>query len=299
VCLIDRRPPLQPKAVGMDHGARDNAGSVARCAQLRHNVIVGHKEESLSGTNVSAVARVGGTLRRPKRPSSEAVQSLLRHLRGRGFTGCPEPLGFDDQGREALSYVQGTGGAVPLRPETVTDRTLVEMAKLIRDFHAVATGFDDVRLTWNPLLRDPSGTAEVICHNDLSIPNTVFRDGQPIALVDWDFAAPGRRLWDLSYAIWWMVPLHRPEFMRSIGWPNDVDQPRRLAMFLDAYGLDEGRADLFDVLHQRQHRNQQQLTSWVAEGKIPSYDSSDPAVECGVTDYIDAIRPTLERAIGL
>jgi hypothetical protein len=276
-----------------------NAGFVARSTQPGHNVMVGHAEEPLTGTNVSDVAIVGETLRRPRRPSSEAGQSLLRHLRDRGFAGCPEPLGFDDQGREVLSFVQGTGGAVPLRPETVTDRTLVELGRLIRNFHDVATGFDGARLTWDPLLADPSGSTEVICHNDLSIPNTVFRAGHPIALVDWDFPAPGRRLWDLAYAVWWMVPLHRPEFMRSIGWPEGVDQTRRLAMFLDAYGLDDGRAELFDVLHQRQLRNQQQLTSWVAEGKIPPYDPSDPAVECGMTDYIDEIRSDLERAIGL
>jgi hypothetical protein len=53
------------------------------------------------------------------------------------------------------------------------------------------------------------------------------------------------------------------------------------------------------VLHQRQMRNQQQLTSWLAEGKIRSFDPFDPAVECGLTDYVDEIRPTLERAIGL
>jgi aminoglycoside phosphotransferase (APT) family kinase protein len=181
----------------------------------------------------------------------------------------------------------------------VTDDTLIGLGPLIRDFHNVAAGFDDTSLTWDPLLADPSGSTEVICHNDLSIPNTVFRDGHPIALVDWGFAAPGRRLWDLAYAVWWLVPLHRPEFMRSIGWPETIDQPRRLAMFLDAYDLDEGRADLFDVLHQRQLRNQQQLASWVAQGKIPPYDPSDPAVECGLTDYVTEIRPTLERAIGL
>jgi hypothetical protein len=271
---------------------------VARCGQPGHNVIVPQTEEPLSGTNVSDVARVGETLHRPRKPSSEAVQSLLRHLQDSGFAGCPEPLGFDDRGREVLSFVQGKGGTVPLRPETVTDETLIGLGKLIRDFHYVAVGLGDALLTWDPMLGDPSGATEVICHNDLSIPNAVFRGGQPIALVDWDFAAPGRRLWDLSYAMWWMVPLHRPEFMRSIGWP-EVDQPRRLAMFLDAYGLDQGRAELFDVLHQRHMCNQQQLTSWVAEGKIPSFDPFDPTLECGLTDYVDEIRPTLERAIGL
>ena len=270
-CSTPRQPQTEPLSnrpvltgglpdARLKEGAPDHR-FLEPCGQPGQNVTVRRPEDPLSGTNVSGVARVGATIRRPSKPSSEAVQSLLRHLRSRGFAGCPEPLGFDDQGREVLSYVQGNGGAVPLRPEYVTDRTLVELGRLIRAFHDVAPGLDDAQLTWDPLLGDPSGSTEVICHNDLSIPNTVFRDAQPVALVDWDFAAPGRRLWDLSYAMWWMVPLQRPEFMRSIGWPEIIDQPQRLAMFLDAYGLDEGRAELFDVLHQRQLRNQQQLTS--------------------------------------
>lgn len=255
-------------------------------------------EEPLSGTNVSDVVRVGETLRRSRKPSSEAVQSLLSHLGDSGFSGCPKPLGFDDQDREVLSFVEGEGGSIPLRPETMTDQALVEHAGLIRRFHDASASFVASGEVWEPLLADPSNVAGVICHNDLSIPNTVYRGGLPSALVDWDFAAPGRRLWDLAYAAWWIVPLQRPEFMRSIGWP-EVDQPRRLAMFVDAYGLDEGRAELLDVLHQRQLRNQQQLMLWVAEGKMPPYDSSDPAVECGLTDYVDEIRALLERAIGL
>ncbi|MGH9080407.1 MAG: phosphotransferase [Acidimicrobiales bacterium] len=82
---------------------------------------------------------------------------------------------------------------------------------------------------WDPLLQDPFPAAEIHYHNDLSIPNTVYQNDLPTALVDWEFAAPGRRLWDLAYAVWWLVPLHRPEFIRKIGWPS-VDQPRRLAL---------------------------------------------------------------------
>jgi Phosphotransferase enzyme family len=182
------------------------------------------KEKRLGGTNASVVVKVDNTLRRPCKSSSEAVQALLRHVRASGFTACPEPLGSDEQGRVILSYVEGHGGSVPLRPETVTDETLVEQARLICQFHDASSDFVGSGLTWDPLLSDPSGESEIICHNDLSIPNMVFRHGRPIALVDWDFAAPGRRLWDLSYACWRLVPLHRPEFMRSIGWPP-VDHP--------------------------------------------------------------------------
>jgi hypothetical protein len=116
--------------------------------------------------------------------------------------------------------------------------------------------------------------------------------------VDWDFAAPGRRLWDVAYAVWWMVPLHRPEFMRTIGWP-EVDQPVRLALFVDAYGLGDERAKLLDVLRERQQCNQRQLCHWVEKGSIAAYDEHDPGVECGKTDYVESICTDLEAALGL
>jgi hypothetical protein len=265
---------------------------------LKKNVSVSQTEEPLAGTNATPVVRVGDTLRRPKKPSSDAVQLVLGRLRDAGFTGCPEPRGFDDQGREIWSHVSGDGGTVPLRPETVTDVALTGLGRLIRSFHDASVGIAASQYAWDSQLSDPSGLTEVLCHNDLSIPNTVFRGEQPIALIDWDFAAPGRRLWDLSYAVWWMVPLHRPECMRSIGWP-DIDQARRLALFLDAYGLDDGRAELLDVVYQRQRCNQEQLASWVAAGRIPAFDPFDPAIECGRTEYVEGIRPELERALGL
>ena len=30
----------------------------------------------------------------------------------------------------------------------------------------------------------------------------------PRAFVDWDFAAPGPRVWDVAFALWWFVPLY-------------------------------------------------------------------------------------------
>jgi len=40
----------------------------------------------------------------------------------------------------------------------------------------------------------------VICHNDLSPCNFVFRTGSPVALIDFDTAAPGNRCMDLGSA---------------------------------------------------------------------------------------------------
>lgn len=72
-------------------------------------------ETPLTGgvANPDAVVRVGDTVRRPARPNAEAVHELLRRLRETGFDGVPEPLGFDEQGREILTFIEGD---VPFSP---------------------------------------------------------------------------------------------------------------------------------------------------------------------------------------
>lgn len=62
------------------------------------------------------------------------MHALLAHLRTAGFEGAPRPLGIDDRGREALSFIPGT---VPwpdqfdlLEPQ----QRLAQAAELIREF---------------------------------------------------------------------------------------------------------------------------------------------------------------------
>ncbi|HUV57409.1 MAG TPA: hypothetical protein VMV96_01235, partial [Acidimicrobiales bacterium] len=65
-------------------------------------------EESLSGGNSSAeVVRVGDTVRRPAMPWSASVDSLLLHLQEVGFECSPRPLGYDETGRQVLSFAEG------------------------------------------------------------------------------------------------------------------------------------------------------------------------------------------------
>jgi Phosphotransferase enzyme family len=49
----------------------------------------------------------------------------------------------------------------------------------------------------SPLAR----TAEVACHGDISPVNTVFTEGQPVALIDFDMARPGTRICDAAYGL--------------------------------------------------------------------------------------------------
>ncbi|MDT0344133.1 phosphotransferase [Streptomyces litchfieldiae] len=47
---------------------------------------------------------------------------------------------------------------------------------------------------------------ECVIHGDPGLNSTVFRDGMPTALIDWDGCRPGRRLDDLAYMAWsWCI----------------------------------------------------------------------------------------------
>jgi Ser/Thr protein kinase RdoA (MazF antagonist) len=139
------------------------------------------------GRLTPGVVRVGATVRRPVGPHSPFVHALLAHLERAGFTAAPRFLGIDDRGREILSYLHGQ---VPdnLDPGW-TDGQLAGAARLLRRFHDATAD--------SPL----AGAAEVVCHGDISPVNTVFAEGQPVALIDFDMARPGPRIWDVAYGL--------------------------------------------------------------------------------------------------
>jgi len=65
-------------------------------------------EQRLPGGRTFGAVRIGDQVRRPAQPWSASVQSVLRHLEQVGFAGAPRPRGFDDDGREALTFLPGT-----------------------------------------------------------------------------------------------------------------------------------------------------------------------------------------------
>jgi len=77
---------------------------------------------------------------------------------------------------------------------------------------------------------------ELVSHNDVTPQNIVVRAGRAVGLIDFDMAGPTTRLIDLYNTAMHWVPLRDPVDV----WPTwtDVDQPRRLRMLADAYGLD-------------------------------------------------------------
>jgi Ser/Thr protein kinase RdoA (MazF antagonist) len=173
-------------------------------------------EIPLSGGRVTqGVVRVGDTVRRPLRANSEFVRTMLAHLQERGFGATPQYLGSDEQGREIFSFVEGD---VPpdLSPD-ISDESLAAAAQLIRRFHDATA---DTALARGE---------EVVCHNDLSPCNFVFRAGAPVAMIDFDAAAPGTRLQDIGMALflWLNLGTDRPDL---------TEQARRISLFCRSYG---------------------------------------------------------------
>lgn len=137
------------------------------------------------GRATPGVVRVVDTVRRPPAANAVLARRLLRHLAEGGFDGVPTWLGTDAQRREVFSFIAGT---VPPDLGFHDDDALRVAARLIRRFHDLG--------------RDLAGAGAVICHNDLSPCNFVFRDGLPVAIIDFDAAASGTRARDLGYAAW-------------------------------------------------------------------------------------------------
>jgi len=87
-----------------------------------------------------------------------------------------------------------------------------------------------------------------VCHNDVELSNVVFRDGIAVALIDFEFAAPGRPVYDLAQMARLCVPIDDDFDQARLGW-RPADRPARLRLVADAYGLDrDGRAELFAAM---------------------------------------------------
>src|ERR1700758_5399 len=195
----------------------------------------------------SRVIRIGKTVRREVHQNTPAVKALLSQLERERFAAAPRWLGFDEEGRETLSYITGTAGHYPLKPYVLSESTLIRLGLLLRRFHDATISFSlPKHLVWQ---NSVGRTSEVICHGDLGPYNIIFRNGAPIGLIDFERATPGPRVWDIAFVAYRFGPLCdlleqtlAPSFLRQIA--------RRIRILLEAYGFSQ-KDDLLEWIQLR------------------------------------------------
>jgi hypothetical protein len=193
------------------------------------------------GDVTDGVVRVGDTVRRPHQPQSLAVAGYLAHLERVGFDGSPRYLGRDAEGRDVLTYLHGEVAGDPPEPWAAADDLLASVAVLLRRLHTASVGCPIAAppgSMWRRDLVKVDGAGpepELVSHLDVTPQNVVVRDGRAVGLIDFDLAGPTTRLLDAYNTAMHWVPLRAPQDV----WPTwaPVDQPHRLRLFAEAYGL--------------------------------------------------------------
>ncbi len=196
-------------------------------------------EQTLTGGNMDPVVRVGDTVRRVVGPWTDAVHTLLRRLADAGIDGVPRVQGFDERGREVLSFVNGSVLADAAPSVLWSSETLVDAARLLRRIHDASEPLASADLHWRTPAHPP---LEVVCHNDFAPYNLIEADGliesggRLVGAIDFDTASPGSRLWDLAYLAYRIVPYAED----AAGFDPDVFGSReaRLGQLIAAYGAE-------------------------------------------------------------
>ena len=219
------------------------------------------------------VSRRGAVVYRDAGPWTPAVHALLRHLENAGFSASPRVIGsgFDAQGRETLSYIEGD----VVHPGPWSDPAAAAIGRMLRDLHNATVSFRaPEQARWRPWFgRALGGPKRVVGHCDTGPWNIIARDGTPVALIDWEAAGPVDPLVELAQACWLNAQLHDDDVAARAGLPEAAVRMRQVRLIADAYELATAR--------------RRELAATILEFAV--HDAANEAIEAGVTpESVDA-----------
>ncbi|WP_426624817.1 phosphotransferase enzyme family protein [Leifsonia sp. McL0607] len=206
-------------------------------------------EVSMAGGNSNEVHRRGDIVLRSTGHWSSAVAQLLDILEERKVDGVPRHLGFDQDGREMLSFLPGEAAHYPLPEWLWKDDILRDSGRLLRRLHDASADFalsaETASLTWQLPVREP---IEVICHNDFAPYNLLFDDERLVGVIDFDTASPGPRVWDLAYLAYRLMPFGEDAGADA---PSADVRLDRLDALIESYGSVYYRSQILQTMADR------------------------------------------------
>lgn len=217
------------------------------------------------------------TVTRPAGAHTLTVHSFLRHLRAKGLDCVPQPVSLDGA-TETLRFIVGESGGDGWKHQH-DEQGLRSAARLLRRIH-------DASADWVPpdgavFAAPVAGGGDVFVNGDPGPWNFVWREGEAVALIDWDFLHRAPRLSDVAYALSCFAPTRDDE--AALGWhhfPEVPDRRARIEAFLDAYRMpadfDVAAAIVQRIRYTNEHirflaaQGQEPQKTWVAEGGVES-----------------------------
>jgi hypothetical protein len=188
-----------------------------------------------AGAQQSDATLIDGVVHKTVGPWTPAVRTLLRHLEQAGFAGAPRVAG------DGYSFVPGESP----QPLMWSDEAVGGVGTLLRGLHDATASFTVTdAMSWQPnWLRDLGGDDIVVGHCDTGPWNIVGEHGRADALVDWEFAGPVDRLWELAETVWLNAQLHDDDIAEMHGLPDAAARAGQARAIVDGYALPAARRD--------------------------------------------------------
>jgi Ser/Thr protein kinase RdoA (MazF antagonist) len=226
-------------------------------------------EEPLAGgIRHAQTVRVGDTVRKPSGVWTPAVHALLNHLIERGFP-APKPLGFDEQRREILAFIEGQATIWPWPDFFKRSEAVEHVGRTLRRYHnAVADFVPPEDGVWQDCDHAVPAADEIICHGDFGPYNLIWRGERIVGVVDWEWAHPAPAMHDIAFTAWSIVPLCTNEDARATGFDATPHARERLKAFASGYG-DVDPRKLLEAVLATQLQFTDKIEKYGAAGKEP------------------------------
>jgi Ser/Thr protein kinase RdoA (MazF antagonist) len=145
------------------------------------------------------------------------------------------------KGANFLTFVEGE----ITHPDPWADEAIDQLGRLLRRLHDATASFRaPEHAFWQPWFGRTVDRPDIFGHCDVAPWNIIVREGEPVGLIDWEFAGPVNRLTEVAIAAWHSTQLYDDDIAAKNGLPAATDRLRQVRTFAEAYGLS---------MHERQH----------------------------------------------